>query len=46
MNPPVLVINLGDLIGLALALLLMSALGLYVLAGKASEWLKRRKNRQ
>lgn len=47
MNPPVhLVINLGDLAGLALALLFMSAVGLYVLAGKVGEWLERRKNRQ
>lgn len=47
MNPPVhLVINLGDLVGLTCALLLASAAGLYVLAGKASELLKKRKNRQ
>lgn len=47
MNPPVhLVINLGDLVGLALALLLMSAVGLYVLADKVSELLEKRKNRQ
>lgn len=47
MNPPVhLVINLGDLVGLTCALLLASAVGLYVLAGKVSELLERRKNRQ
>lgn len=47
MNPPVhLVINLGDLVGLTCALLLASAMGLYVLAGKVGELLEKRRNRQ
>lgn len=47
MNPPVhLVINLGDLVGLTCALLLVSAVGLYVLAGKVGELLEKRRNRQ
>ena len=47
MNSPVhFVINLGDLVGLTCALLLASAVGLYVLAGKVRELLEKGRNRQ
>ena len=47
MNPPIhLVINLGDLIGLTVMLLFLSVAGLYVLALKVDEFLRKRKNRQ
>jgi hypothetical protein len=46
MKPPILMIDLGDLVGLACALLLMSVVGLWVLADKLAAMRKKRKNRQ
>ena len=46
MNPPILVIYLGDLVGLACALLGFALVGVYALVVKITELSKKRKNRQ